>query len=569
MIRPPRKEVIGMQIDEREALLDRAAKAGVAAEDVDLMRAVFDSYAYVTELIEQKNQTLSRLRTIIFGSRTESRANVLGPDNAPESTAPGTEPTPPADIPPESAAPAAAPGKERAKSRGHGRRPVEDYTAAARVPLQVAGLLPGDACPHCQTGTLYELNRPGRLIRFVGNAPVQATVYELQKLRCQGCGQLKTAEPPAEVADAPKYDPTVASSIGVFKYGAGVPFYRAERLQEYAGVPLAASTQWMLVAEAAGAYRPVYGELIRAAAQGDLLHNDDTTARILESMGQRREKALRDLDPAADESPAAPRGDPQRTGMFTTNILAESGSHRIALYFTGGRHAGENLNEVLRQRAAELPPPMQMCDALSRNYPAEFQTIVANCLVHARRKFIEVKDTFLEECTRVLDALAVVYAADAHARENHLTPRERLHHHQAVSGPVMESLRAWLDESIAERRVEPNSGLGQAIEYLRRYWHRLTLFLRNPGAPLDNNICERALKKAILHRKNALFYRSHRGAEVGDIHMSLIHTCELCGVNPFEYLTALQRHADAVEARPTDWMPWNHRDTLTVSAANG
>lgn len=374
-----------MQFEEREALLDRAAKAGVAAEDVDLMRAVFDSYAYVTELIEQKNQTLSRLRTIIFGSRTESRANVLGPDNAPESTAPGTEPTPPADIPPESAAPAAAPGKERAKSRGHGRRPVEDYTAAARVPLQVAGLLPGDACPHCQTGTLYELNRPGRLIRFVGNAPVQATVYELQKLRCQGCGQLKTAEPPAEVADAPKYDPTVASSIGVFKYGAGVPFYRAERLQEYAGVPLAASTQWMLVAEAAGAYRPVYGELIRAAAQGDLLHNDDTTARILESMGQRREKALRDLDPAADESPAAPRGDPQRTGMFTTNILAESGSHRIALYFTGGRHAGENLNEVLRQRAAELPPPVQMCDALSRNYPAEFQTIVANCLVHARR----------------------------------------------------------------------------------------------------------------------------------------------------------------------------------------
>lgn len=68
----------------------------------------------------------------------------------------------------------------------------------------------------------------------------------------------------------------------------------------------------------------------------------------------------------------------------------------------------------------------------------------------------------------------------------------------------MESLRAWLDESIAERRVEPNSGLGQAIEYLRRYWHRLTLFLCNPGAPLDNNICERALKKAILHRKNAL-----------------------------------------------------------------
>jgi hypothetical protein len=81
-------------------------------------------------------------------------------------------------------------------------------------------------------------------------------------------------------------------------------------------------------------------------------------------------------------------------------------------------------------------------------------------------------------------------------------------------------------------------------------------------APVDNNVCERALKKAILHRKNSLFYKTENGAHVGDIFMSLIHTAELCGANPFHYLTELQRHADELEENPSQWMPWNYRSTL-------
>jgi len=90
----------------------------------------------------------------------------------------------------------------------------------------------------------------------------------------------------------------------------------------------------------------------------------------------------------------------------------------------------------------------------------------------------------------------------------------------------------------------------------------LTLFLQQPDAPLDNNIVERALKKAILNRKNALFYRTLNGAGVGDLFMSLIHTCELNGANPFDYLTELQRHSEEWKRRPSEWMPWNYRETL-------
>ncbi len=75
------------------------------------------------------------------------------------------------------------------------------------------------------------------------------------------------------------------------------------------------------------------------------------------------------------------------------------------------------------------------------------------------------------------------------------------------------------------------------------------------------------MKKAILHRKNALFYKTPNGACVGDLFMSLIHTCELEGVNPFQYLTALQRHADAVATDPVAWLPWNHHDALAATAS--
>ncbi len=133
----------------------------------------------------------------------------------------------------------------------------------------------------------------------------------------------------------------------------------------------------------------------------------------------------------------------------------------------------------------------------------------------------------------------------------------------------MEGLQQWCHEQLDEKKVEPNSGLGKAIRYLLNHWTKLTLFLREPGAPLDNNICERALKKAILHRKNSLFYKTENGARVGDLFMSLIHTCELCGANPFDYLTQLQEHAAELKQNPPEWMPWNYRATLERSGGVG
>ena len=218
---------------------------------------------------------------------------------------------------------------------------------------------------------------------------------------------------------------------------------------------------------------------------------------------------------------------------------------------------------------AERDAPIQMCDALSRNTPKlpGVEVLLANCLAHGRRQVVDVAANFPEECRYVLESLGAVYRFDAEAKERRLAPEERLAFHQSNSAPVMDDLHQWLKNQFAEHKTEPNSGLGKAISYLLRHWPELTLFLRQAGAPLDNNIAERMLKKAILHRKNALFYKTMNGARVGDLFMSLIHTCELNKVNPFDYLVELLRHPAEVTVHPAEWMPWNYRRDATAVAA--
>jgi len=313
-------------------------------------------------------------------------------------------------------------------------------------------------------------------------------------------------------------------------------------------IPLpAATTQWDIVENAAnGGPHAAYRELIRQAAQGDVIHNDDTSVKILEVVKVLNEKS-------------------SRRGMFTTGMMSIAGDRKIALFFTGQKHAGENMAELLKQRIAEPEPPIQMCDALSRNLPEGFETILANCLIHGRRNFVDIAASFPEEMAYVIEQIGAVYGNDKMAREQNLSSPERLILHQRESAPVMEKLKNWCSDQLSQKKTEPNSGLGKAIKYMLKHWEPLTLFLRVPGAPLDNNVCEQALKKAVLHRKNALFFRTEHGALIGDLFMSLIHTCNLGDINPYDYLVVLQKYSSDVRKNPANWMPWNYQTCIPVN----
>jgi transposase len=156
------------------------------------------------------------------------------------------------------------------------------------------------------------------------------------------------------------------------------------------------------------------------------------------------------------------------------------------LFFTGRQHAGENLADLLQQRAQQSRSPIQMCDALSRNTPKltnGVKILLANCIAHGRRQFVEVAANFPPECGYVLETLGMVYGIDALAREKGFDANERLRFHQQYSGPLMEQLHVWLKDQLAEAKTEPNSGLGKAISYLLNRWQALTLFLREKGVP--------------------------------------------------------------------------------------
>jgi len=513
--------------EELEALLEGVRDA-LGEAGYQKLKAAIRTLSYLAELLRERDITLDGLRELLLspaGASTEKTRQVL--QNA------GIETQKQNQEKQNSQA------SQRSRP-GHGRHGVDAYSGAQKVKVPHPSLHQGDRCPECSKGKVYVLEAPGVLVRLVGQAPITGTVYELEKLRCNLCLQVFTAEAPAGVGDE-KYDATSASMMALLKYGSGMPFHRLEGLQGKLEIPLPASTQWGIMKETAERIEPALEELIRQAAQGEVLYNDDTGMKVL---------ALDTPDP------------PERRGVFTSGIVSTREGQRIALFFTGRRHAGENLSAVLARRAAELDPPIQMCDALSRNLPKTLKVILGHCLAHGRRRFVKVAQNFPEECRLVLETLAEIYRNDELTREQGMSPEERLGFHQARSAPVMQGLHAWLTAQLQEKKVEPNSGLGQAISYLLKYWRELTLFLRQPGAPLDNNVCERALKKVILHRKNALFYKSQNGAQVGDLFMSLIHTCELSAANPFAYLTELQRHASQLVESPRDWMPWNYCDTL-------
>ena len=416
-------EIIEVNSQQLEELLERAASNTLREEDTELIGHVFESYMHLFEIVGDKNTTIARLRKLFFGASSEKSDKLLGEQQGSEtSVAPDGDNADSLQACSESEADDDT-GEQ--PSPGHGRHSAGDYLGATQVDVPHPTLCAGDDCPCCQKGTVYEKS-PRVFVRFVGQAPLHATVYRLQRLRCNLCGEVFTAPAP-EAMGAQKYDHTVASMIGLLKYGSGMPFNRLQGLQRNCAVPLAASTQWGIVHAGASLLTAAHEELIRQAAQGEVLYNDDTTVKILELMGERAKKSPPPDDPH----------DPDRTGLFTSGVVSTCAGQQIAIFFSGRQHAGENLSDVLKHRATDLDAPIQMCDGLSRNVPQELATILANCMAHSRRKFADLYDRFTDQCRYVIKALKVIYHNDKVTREKGMSQDERVSFHQNHSKPCL------------------------------------------------------------------------------------------------------------------------------------
>jgi transposase len=320
--------------------------------------------------------------------------------------------------------------------------------------------------------------------------------------------------------------------------------------QAMLGVPVPDATQWDQIEQVGDCAYVVFEQMEQVAAQGELIFHDDTAVRIV-SLLQENSALF-----AAAQAPGVSTPT-ERTGMHTTALVVKVGEHTAILYDSSRRHAGENLQGLLDKREAGLAKPLAMSDALTSNVLTnEAAVIRCHCLAHGRRKFSDLEDVFPQECQVVLQVLSQVFDHDEQARKEQLSPLARLAYHQAQSQPLMDGLKRWLDTQLDEHLVEPNSALGKAMGYMQRHWVTLTRFLSVPGAPLDNNLAERALKLFIRQRKNSLFYKNTHSAYIASVLTSLIATCIYAGGNAVEYLVALQEHRSEVCADPAAWLPW-------------
>ena len=442
------------ELDELLAL----AKTSFPPKHYELLEGVLGTFVFVMLQLQNAKTSIKRFQRMLFGARTEHERNVLGvgenavsaPVDAGTAGATATATaTATGDVDVDGDGDAKPP---RQPKPGHGRNAAQAYSGAPIVECEHVELKSGDPCPQCDKGRVYD-SPPRTLVKVVGQAPLGATVYRLQRLRCRLCDAIFTAPLPAAVAALPKYDASCAAMIALLRYGTGLPHYRLEGLQAALYVPLPDATQWDIVAKAVPGPRAVFEELIRQAAQAPLLHCDDTPMKVLALMAARAKAEAGGTAPVA-------------RAINTSGIVAVLEQHQIVLFFTGHDHAGKNMARVLARRAEDLQPPMQMCDALASNLCGDFATVVGHCLAHGRRQVVDVAEHFPESARHVIEVLAQVYAHDAACREDQLSPEQRLAFHQARSEPIMKDLHGWMTEQF-EQRVTSRADLGERSRPIR------------------------------------------------------------------------------------------------------
>jgi transposase len=544
-------EEVQLSREEGEALIERIERNALSADDRQLLVKVLTCYFWLLFALREARLSLKRIKTLVFGEKPKPPKP---PTTGGGSGSGNDTQTDASQEVGSSASPSLS--KKKPPSPGHGRQGADVYRAATAVACRHEELAVGERCPACGRGTLYRLP-PGVEMRLDGNALLSAVRYALEKLRCSACGQIYTASVPA-AAGSEKYTPRARAVLALARYYVGVPWHRLEGFQALVGVPVPDATQWDQGEIVGDCTHPIFKWLEKAAAQGEVIFQDDTPHRILTLIAENQQARAR------AQAQGKTKTD-ERTGMQTTALIVQVGERRICLYYTGRRHAGENLDALLRKREPDRDKPLVMSDALASNNAAEDTLIRCHCLAHGRRQFSELDEAFPAESAVVVNALSDVFDHEEYARVEQLTAQDRLAYHQGKSGPIMKKLKRWLEQQTVQRLVEPDSSLGKASTYLLDHWETLTRFLHHPGAPLENNVAERALELMIRQRKNSLFYATEHSAYIASILTSVIATCVQAGVNALDYLVAVQEHRHEVFANPSAWLPWNYEAALVPS----
>lgn len=565
-------QIIELPASELDELISRVEQAKQAqlclsASDCDLLLNAVLTLATMQERLSHNDLTITKLKKLLGIVRSSEKTGDLFPDadksgdSDENASATGTTDSTSGDT--------GGNGEEQDnKSTRRDSRDTQSGQAGKdnkpkKPPKQPASthkhaledMRRGDPCPECPSGKLYKYT-PATLLRIVGNEPLSSERHLCERLRCNSCGEIFTAPLPAHVrADGhpgQMYGFTARALLAIMRFFAGLPFHRQQTIHNLLGGHIAASTVFDQCEMVANALHPVFKAIKAMAANGTLFYVDDTTNRILQQ------------EPVIKTRAGKQR---VRTGVYSSVCLAiTAAGQRLILFQTNVGHAGEWMEEILQGRDPQLDTPVIMSDALSSNRVIGTPTEVALCNSHGRRNFAELSEQHPRLVLKVLQLYGQIWVNNTHCHTNALSDIERRDYHEEHSRPAMEQIRQLCEQQLASEQgeqsiVEPNSNLGKAMSYFIKHFDALSAFCRIPGAPIDNNESERALKLVIRGRKNSLFHQTAVGANIADVICSMLAICHEQGVDAKDYLVAVQQNQLRVKASPEKWLPWNYPKT--------
>lgn len=513
-----------------EALIARVSEAkennlALSAEDCQLLLDALVTLASMQDRLAHHDVTVHKLRKLLGIEKSSEHLNqLLKSKKAPKKPS------------------------KRTKNKGNDEEAFTPVKPEIIIhPL--TDIAKGDVCGECKTGKVYKTD-PGCFLRITGHSPFTPEQHVMERFRCNTCGAYFTAPlPDAVINDGDshqKYGYSARALMAIYKYFAGLPFYRQGSIQKLLGVKISASTVFDQVELVCNTIYPVYQTLFNVAANAKHYYIDDTTHRILDA--KPIEKPVRNSDKTQ-----------LRSGVYTSGAIATTQDNRsIVLFETNIGHAGEFIDSILHKRTKSSAKPMIMSDALPSNRPSQCEVIMTLCNSHARRQFVDVISHFPEDVEHILNRYSEIWVNDQYTKEQQYTPAERLAYHQQHSLTVMDEIKDWSEKALATGDVEENSSLGKAINYFIKHFKGLTYFCQVEGAKIDNNQIEAMLKIVVRNRKNAMFHKTLLGATIGDVITSVIATASEAGINVFDYFTTLQRESEQVKANPEKYLPWNY-----------
>ena len=443
--------------------------------------------------------------------------------------------------------------------KGHGRNAAVAFSNAKQISYVLPKNTIGFFCQDCGHGRMKRY-RSKKIICVIGQPLFAAEIHEAEQARCPGCGKIISAPLPAKTGEGIGkhviYHWSAAAMLLVLHYTGGMPFKRLELLHSSWGIPFSDANQWEVVNGAIDYLMPLLKAIENHAIENvQTLKIDDTGSMVLEIQQQITAEVE-----AAKALGLTPEN--IRTGINATCARMETPDGTVLLFFTGRHHAGEICERILDRRPELSEKIIKITDAAAKNFNHNHadKVIEAACNAHAFLKFRAIKAKFPDEYALVGEAYKHIFENDDTAREQKMTPQQRLEFHQQHSRKWMEKIRQWCADKLQDRSVEPRSALWEPVTFIINQWPRLSKFLEGPGVPLDTNLVEQALNIPVRYLAGSFNYQNVTGAEVGDAAMSLVSTARACDVEPVSYITYCLEHHQDLKLHPEKYLPWVYRD---------